>query len=276
MLKKCACGGGAGPEGCEEGRRAKAKPRGYTERRGRPAEQRCIKDTTLNHRPCLRSSRPLTLRPYFQKDQHEGKQQSLHYCCYHFQTAIFQAKTIFGTPDVWCVWIDMHGHLHVCFRRSPCVYSCWFCERRVIFCQFNCIQWDQSPLAALPSALAQLGMDLPLHGHSGHWSHPHIEVMKENSVPLPWLQRWGGTQGTRWLAFEATSKQLTRTGLAALRVMVPGCLAQCCPRLSREVLYEHYSWTRSAFPNSFVHARTDCPLRVWIPLCIDLGILIKT
>lgn len=32
-------------------------------------------------------------------------------------------------------------------------------------------------------ALAQLGMDLAGHGHPGHQSHPHIEVMKENSVP---------------------------------------------------------------------------------------------
>lgn len=141
MLKKCACGGRVGPEGCEEGRGARAKPLGYTERRGRPAEQRCIKDTTLNHRPCLRSSPPLALIPYFQKDQHEGEQQSLHYCCYHFQTAIFRAKTNSGTPVYartctgTCVCVCFVKQ-HTPFHRSPCVYLRWFSSRRVILCQF--------------------------------------------------------------------------------------------------------------------------------------------
>ena len=235
MLKKCACGGGVGPEGCKEGRGAKAKPRGCTERRGRPAEQRWIKDTKLNHRPCLRSPLPLTLIPYFQKDQHEGKQQSLHYCCYHSQTAIFQAEANLGTLvyDVYawtcmgtCIllsstylFIDLH--MFTCAGLAHCEL-------------YSVSQWVQSPLAALPSAIAQLGIDLagqwPLWAlvPSPHWCdegglcppHPH-----------PWPQRWGGTQGTRWLASEATFTQLTRPWLAALKVMVPGCLAHCCPLL---------------------------------------------
>lgn len=162
MLKKCACGGRVGPEGCEEGRGAKAKPRGYTEKRGWPAEQRCIKDTKVNRQPCLCSSPPLALIPYFEKDQHEGKQQSLHYCCYHFQTAIFQAKTNLGTLlyDVYawtstgaCVCVCYPAAMHTSFHRSPCVYPCRLHSRRVIFFQFYCSQRVQSPLAALPSAV---------------------------------------------------------------------------------------------------------------------------
>ncbi|KAK1878309.1 Dachshund like 1, partial [Dissostichus eleginoides] len=44
--------------------------------------------------------------------------------------------------------------------------------------------WVQIPLASLPSAVAQLEMDLAGHCHSGRWSRCHIEVMKEDSVPL--------------------------------------------------------------------------------------------
>lgn len=175
MLKKCACGGRVGPEACEEGRGAKAKPRGYTERRGRPAEQRCIKDTKLNHRPCLGSSVPLTLPPYFQKDQHQGKQQSLRYCCYHFQTAIFQPRANLDNDDDDCV--------------SSCTFHFTYLQVFTdaalthVFCQFLTQPVGPEPLAALPSAVVQPRMDLAGHGRSGHRSHPHTEVMKEDSVP---------------------------------------------------------------------------------------------
>lgn len=80
------------------------------------------------------------------------------------------------------LFIDLHVFTHAGLAHG------------VIFCQFYRIQWVQSPLAALPSAVAQLGMNLAGHGHSGRWSHPHIEVMKEDSVPHtphlhPWPQR---------------------------------------------------------------------------------------
>lgn len=158
-------------------------PNRELQRRGCLAEQRCIKDTELNRQPCLCSSLPLTLIPYFQKDQHEGKQQRPHYYCYHFQTAIFQAKANLGTLvyDV-CAWACI-GKQHSLFHRSPCVYLCWLSSLRVIFCQLYCSQQVHNPRAALPSAVPQLRMDLAGHGHSGRWSHPHIEVMKENSVP---------------------------------------------------------------------------------------------
>lgn len=60
--------------------------------------------------------------------------------------------------------------------------------------------WVQIPLTALLRAAAQLGMDFAGHGPSGHWSHPRIEVMKEDSVPNPSLnhgqKRREGTQST--------------------------------------------------------------------------------
>lgn len=58
--------------------------------------------------------------------------------------------------------------------------------------RFTVASGSMSPLAALPSAVAQLRMDLAGNGHSGRWSHPHIEVMKEYSVPRTphsWPQR---------------------------------------------------------------------------------------
>lgn len=107
-----------------------------------------------------------------------------------FPNSNFPGQNKFGDAGMWCARMDVHRHLRACFvkqhtpfHRSPCVYPCWFSSRRVIFCQFYCSQWVQNPLAALPSAVAQLGMDLAGHGHSGRWSHPHIEVMKEDSVP---------------------------------------------------------------------------------------------
>lgn len=155
MLKKCACGGRVGPEGCEEGRGAKAQPRGYTENRGWPTEQGCIKDTKLNHWPCLLSSPPLALIAYFQKDQHEGKQQSLHYCCYHFQTAIFKAKTNSGVYDVYaractgtCMCLCSQIHFvkqHTPFHSILCVYQCWFSLWRVIFCPFPAASGSRAP-----------------------------------------------------------------------------------------------------------------------------------
>lgn len=72
---------------------------------------------------------------------------------------------------------------HTPFLRSPHVYRCRFSSWRLVFCQFHCSQWVQSPLAALPSAVAQAGMDLAEQWHSGRRSHPRIEVMKEDSVP---------------------------------------------------------------------------------------------
>lgn len=70
---------------------------------------------------------------------------------------------------------------HIPFHRSLCVYLWGFSSWRI--CQFYWSQWIQSPLVVLHSAVDQLRMDLAGHDHSGRWSHPHIEVMKENSVP---------------------------------------------------------------------------------------------
>lgn len=173
--------------------------------------------------------------PIFRKTNMRANSKSLHYCCYHSQTAIFQAKTHLGmlVYDVYawtctgtCIllsstylFIDLHVFTHAGLAH---------CESYAVS------QWVQSPLDALPSAITQLGMDLagqwPLWAlvPSPHWCdegglcppHPHT-----------WPQRWGGTQGTRWLASEATFTQLTRQWLAALKMMVPGCLAHCCPLL---------------------------------------------
>lgn len=85
---------------------------------GRPAEQRRIKDTKLNHLPCLCSSLRLTLTAYFQEDQHKGKQQRPSDCCYRFQTAIFPAKANIGTFDVRCACMDIAQVLGVYFLKK--------------------------------------------------------------------------------------------------------------------------------------------------------------
>lgn len=51
----------------------------------------------------------------------------------------------------------------------------------------------------------------------------------KGEVCLP--QRQSGTQGVCWLAPQAKFTLLTRAKLAALEVMVPGCLAHCCSQL---------------------------------------------
>ena len=56
---------------------------------------------------------------YFQQEQHESKQQSLHYCCYHFQTAIFQAKTNLETL-VYDVRAWKCAGTWVCFHAKFC------------------------------------------------------------------------------------------------------------------------------------------------------------
>lgn len=154
---KCACGGRVGPECCEEGRGAKAKPRGSTERRGEGGQRNNgASKTPINLQPCLCSSLPFTLIPYFQKDQHESKQQRLHHCCYHFKAAIFHALTNLGTliHDVYAWTLGVYFvKQNTPFHWSPSVYPCWFSTWRVIFCQICCSQWVQSPLAALPSAV---------------------------------------------------------------------------------------------------------------------------
>lgn len=65
MLKKFTCGEGVGPEDCEEGHGARAKPQVCRERRGWAAEQQRIKDTRLNLQPHLLSSPSLELRSIF-------------------------------------------------------------------------------------------------------------------------------------------------------------------------------------------------------------------
>lgn len=91
-------------------------------------EERAASGTTVHQRhqvepPAL--SLPLYLslsHPIFRKTNIRSKRKRLHYFCYHFQTAIFQAKTNLWTLvyDAWtclgtrCVhlFIDVHVFTH--------------------------------------------------------------------------------------------------------------------------------------------------------------------
>lgn len=178
-----------------------------------------VSGTTVLQRPLLEPqmwtllTSPLKLSSFFKKGQHES---------------IISKQPFSGVrlTSICLVYALMHGNLCVIFHR-PHIYLYRFSSWRII------LFWHQSPLSVLPSSVAQIWIDLAGQGRSGHQSHLHIEVMKEDSVPQqnllqPQLQRWGGTQGTRWLASEETFTQLASASLAVLEVAVPACLTHCC------------------------------------------------
>lgn len=57
-----------------------------------------------------------------------------------FPNSNFPGQNKFRDAGIWCICMDMHGHLYfveqrIPFHRSPCVYPCWSSLLRVICCE---------------------------------------------------------------------------------------------------------------------------------------------
>lgn len=209
VLKKFTCGGRVGPEhweeGCgTEGQTTRLHIWGKDGQRNNGASKTPAGTTNVNTAPFASKA-----QFFFQKGQHESIISKQPFSGVKL-TSICMETTVWFVTDLIFTFTGLaHGE------------SLTF--------------GSKAPLSVLPGAVAPIWIDLAGQGHSGHRSHLHIEVMKEDSVPQqtllqPQLQRWGGTQGTRWLASEETFTQLARAALALLEVAVPACLTRCCPR----------------------------------------------
>lgn len=173
MLKKFTCGGGVGPEACEEGRAAMAKPQDCSRRRG----WSCGTALHQRQRVCPTTSSPRLFtskaRVYFQKDKHkQPTPQTLSLLLSFPNSNFMRVKLIL---DSWqgnlCVYCVVR---RTPFHSSLCVYSSRY---KVSFAAAS------HPLLGLPRVLAQLDMDLAWPWLSRRQFQPSAKVMKEDFVP---------------------------------------------------------------------------------------------